>query len=206
VTLEAEVLSVPDLAGVAAQLGADLRRALGRAGATHQRAMAKRFVPYGAGDPIQTRSGTLRRSFGFEVREDTLRLFSEGAAYARIQEEGGTIRPKNKRYLTVPLPDALTPGGSLKGGARLVPRGRKYETADGDPTFIFRSKRGNLLVGARARNGATRLLYVLKTQVSLRARLGFRETFDRVTEPALRSDFLRAVETASNRLRAGGAA
>lgn len=185
------------LSGVAARLSRELGRAFTRTGAVHTRAVAQRFKPGGA---IQTRTGALRRSLGFAVLDkginSELKLFSAGLPYARIQEEGGTIRPKNKRYLTVPLPAALTAAGVLKGGARLVPSGAKYKTADGDPTFIFRSKRGHLLVGARAKNGRTRLLYVLKPSVTLSARLGFRETFEKITLPFLEAEMRRALETA----------
>ena len=188
------------LSAVVTRLSAGVKAALDRAGAAHQRAMAQRFVPYGQRDPIQTRSGALRRSFGWAVRgsglDSEMRVFSTGIPYARVQEEGGVVRPKNKRYLTVPLPDALTGAGVLKGGARLVPRGRKYETADGLPTFIFRSKRGNLLIGARAKNDALRLLYVLKPEVRLKARLGFRETFDKITEPFLDAELAKAAREA----------
>lgn len=172
-----------------AQLSEGLRASFNAAGAEHTRTMTRRFVPYGSGDPIQTRSGALRRSFGWETRgsglAQELRIFSAGLPYARVQEFGGTIRPKNKRYLTIPLPDALTPGGSLKGGAKLVKSGSKYVTADGVPTFIFRSKRGNLLIGSRAKNGALRLLYTLKPSVTLKPRLGFGQTFEKVTRPKL---------------------
>ena len=190
--------SVRAFASAVSRLSGVLRTAMQNAGLRHQRAMAERFVPYGSGDPIQTRSGALRRSFGFEVSgsglETQVRLFSKGLPYARMQEYGGTIRPKNKRYLTIPLPDALTPAGVLKGGARLVPRGNRYETADGLPTFIFKSKRGNLLIGARAKNGETRLLYTLKPSVTLKARLGFAETFANVTRPALDAELARGVK------------
>ena len=181
---------------LSARVPAAINRAMRTAGAAHTRAMAKRFEPYqgrrsGFDTSIQTRSGALRRSFDFALRgsgaDAELKLFSAGQPYARTQEYGGTIRPKNKRYLTVPLPDALTASGVLKGGVRLVQRGKGYATADGEPTFIFRSKRGALLIGARARNGRTHLLYALREQVRLRPRLGFREVFETYTAPLLLS-------------------
>lgn len=190
---------------------AAVRGAFDQAGAFHQRAMAKRFEGYsgkrlgfGSG-AIQTRSGDLSLSFGWETRGAGLdletKMFSAGVGYARIQEHGGTIRPKNKQYLTVPLPDALTAAGLLKGGAKLVQQGGKYVTADGAPTFIFKSKRGNLLIGARPgqdfgygdatikrpRNNKIVLLYALRKEVSIRPRLGFRETFEKQTVPHLQA-------------------
>lgn len=180
-----------ELDDFARKVSSGLVRLFRDAGAQHTRAMTKRFRPYGSGDPIQTRSGALRRSFGFEARDLQLRLFSAGLPYARIQEYGGVVRPKTKRFLTIPLPDALTGAGVLKGGAKLVPRGRKYETADGVPTFIFRSKRGNLLIGSRAKNGATKLLYTLKPSVTLKPRLGFRSVFLNETLPFMRERMQR---------------
>lgn len=189
-----------ELAATARRLSGLVKRALDRAGAAHTRTMTRRFVPYGSGDPIQTRSGALRRSFGWETRgtglDTELAMFSAGLPYARMQEYGGTIRPKNKRYLTIPLPDALTPAGIMKGGARLVSKGSKYTTADGDPTFIFRSKAGKLLIGSRAKNGATKLLYVLRPSVTLKPRLGFAETFDRITLPLLEAELSAAAKEA----------
>jgi len=188
------------LEAVAARAAVGLRRAFDLAGAFHQRVMAKRFVPYGSRDPIQTRSSALRESFDWETRGTGLdietRLFAAGLPYIRAQEYGATIRPKNKRYLTVPLSDALAPTGVLKGGARLVPRGKGYQTADGAPTFVFRSRSGNLLVATRPRNGSSKLLYVLKPQVTLKPRLGFRETFRSQTLPFLRQRAVHELERA----------
>ena len=179
------------------RISAGVRKAFVAGGAKHVETMTKRFKPFGgfgfggAGAAgIQTRTGSLKRSFGFELRgsglELEMRLFSAGLPYIRKQEYGGTIQPKTpKRYLTIPLPDAQTPGGALKGGAKLVPRGNKYETADGAPTFVFKSKAGNLLVGTRSRNGSLKLLYTLKPSVTLKPRLGFGSTFATVTAPFL---------------------
>jgi len=67
-----------------------------------------------------------------------------GTAYAGIHiarpgQEGGStvIRPKNKKFLTIPLPAALTPAGVLRGSAM---SGLYHNT------FIQRSKAGNLII------------------------------------------------------------
>jgi hypothetical protein len=168
------------------KVSAALRTAFRDAGAHHVAAMGRRA-------PV--RSGALRRSFGFELRgtgvDISMRLFAAGLPYARVQEYGGVIKPKNRRYLTVPLPDALTPAGVLKGGARLVSLGgSKYATADGEPTFIFRSKAGNLLVATRRTH---KLLYVLKSSVKLEPKLGFREELETGTLPFLKQRFAEAL-------------
>ncbi len=177
-----------DINAFLARVSAGVRESLNRGGLFHQREMARAA-------PVRT--GNLRRSFGYEVKgqglASELRVFSQGTTYAAIQEFGGTIKPKTKRFLTIPLPDARTPAGVLKGGARLVQRGSKYFTADGDPTFIFRSKRGNLLIGAEAKNGRRRLLYTLKPSVTLKARLGFNRTFQERTAPFILGEAQKAI-------------
>ena len=58
------------IANLAVRVPAGVNRALRDAGALHTRTMAQRFRPYGSGDPIQTRSGALRRSFGWAISGD----------------------------------------------------------------------------------------------------------------------------------------
>lgn len=158
------------------------QKVLRDAGAFHVRQMIQRMRPYAAGQRrrggvIQTRSGALRRSFGFEERPGRVRIFSSGLPYIRVQEFGGAIRPTRRQFLTIPLPPALTPAGVLKGGARLVQRGRRWETARGNPTFIRKrvifEKDGDSIIP----------LYVLKTEVRLEPRLGFGRTFESKTRP-----------------------
>lgn len=189
-----------ELDALIARASAGVRQALERGGQFHTREMARNAAD---------RTGTLRRSFGHEVvgqgLTSELRVFSRGTPYAAIQEFGGTIKPKNKRYLTIPLPDAKTPAGALKGGARLVQRGERYFTADGDTTFVFRSKRGNLLVAARAKNGRRRLLYTLKPSVTLKARLGFTRTFQERTAPFILGELERFVPFAKGQIRGASA-
>ena len=62
-----------------------------------------------------------------------------GIHIARPGQEGGStvIRPKNKKFLTIPLPAALTPAGVLRGSAM---SGLYHNT------FIQRSKAGNLII------------------------------------------------------------
>lgn len=183
-----------------------LRRALDRIGYEHTRWMAlKRFRKYTGRSPargVQSRTGRLRRSLrhavrGTNIADLTLRMFVV-TPYAAIQEHGGDIRPVRRQYLTVPLKAALTPSGALSGRFRIRPGLRNlgsrsgasssagaFETDKG-PTFIFRSRAGNLLVGIRnkstgktikARGGAPKAFYVLKKEVHIPPRLGFRSEY-----------------------------
>lgn len=187
------------------------RAALGRAGALHVREMVRRFVPYGSGSAagfggsIQTRSGILRRTFGYAVEDGgqgadaRVVMFSAGVNYARMQEYGGTIYPRTRKFLTVPLPPALTPSGVLKGGARLVKRGDGYFTADGDRTVIFTGKSGVSIIAKKTGSGRSERLtplYVLRKSVRLRPRLGFARTFREKTEPYFRGELDKAITEA----------
>jgi len=99
-----------------------------------------------------------------------------GTAYARthIGRRGKktVIRPKNSRYLTIPLDAAKTKAGVARGSAR--------SGVFGD-TFVMKSKKGNLLIMGKRRfqkgknagetHGNLVPLFVLKKSVTVRARV-----------------------------------
>lgn len=68
-------------------------------------------------------------------------------AYARIQEEGGTVRPRRGQYLAIPLPGALTAAGALRGrfavpgGLRNVP-GLYFRRSKAGRPMLFDQKTG----------------------------------------------------------------
>lgn len=120
-------------------------------------------------DRLRVRSGRLRSSIGSIVTEsgDTIiGIIGSGARqgdrvkYANIQETGGTVKAKNAKYLTIPLPAALTSAGVLRQPARQWPN-----------TFIMKSKNGNLLIMQKTGKKLSRLvaLFVLKKQVTIPA-------------------------------------
>ena len=90
-----------------------------------------------------------------------------GVPYARIQELGGTIKPKNAKYLCIPLQAALDGSGlPLKSSPRDWPN-----------TFVTKSKAGNLIIFQK-RGTSIVPLYVLKDSVTIPARLGMRKSLD----------------------------
>lgn len=113
---------------------------------------------------LNVRTGRLRASIQGTVEQDGGGSFSivlragtpDGGRvpYARIHEEGGTIRPKRGRFLKIPVGPALTGAGVSRlppgrsGGFRFVP-----------------TPRGGVLVG---RDG--QVWFVLKQQVTIPAR------------------------------------
>jgi len=86
---------------------------------------------------------------------------------ANVHERGATIRPKRAKYLTIPLPAALT-----KRGTPIKPNARAWKN-----TFVLKSKKGNLLIMQKKGKGDMVPLYVLKKQVVIPKRLAFEEAF-----------------------------
>ena len=90
--------------------------------------------------------------------------------HAVTHEFGATITPKRAKYLTIPLRDAMTPGG--------VPR--RAGARDWPNTFVYQAPSGQLFIaqGADEFDGDTDaliLLYMLKRKVTIPARLGMRK-------------------------------
>lgn len=160
------------------------------------------------GDLIANRSKRLKGSFGYVVQGGIgqpfglqLIAYSSGVLYARLQEKGGTVRPKNKQNLTIPLTDALTGAG--------VPRypgaGWLFEHYPGQ-LFVAKTRSGKVLIGSHGKPGTNpqipklklklkRLraktagrpppssssevlwLYLLRKEVTIPPRLGFESTW-----------------------------
>lgn len=132
-------------------------------------------------DRLANRTGALKGSF----RQKVVRA-SGGAAraanldlrctvgdattkdYVRVQEFGAVgpnaIRPKRGKYLTIPMPDNLTPTGRVRV---------KSITSVGGSAVWFK-KNGNLYAGRQFADGTLRVLFVLKKKVEIPPRLNFR--------------------------------
>jgi hypothetical protein len=112
---------------------------------------------------LHVRSGDLRRSMAaMPVEEDShgLRggmIAGQGLPYGRIQEEGGTIVPKNGQYLTIPIGEALTSAGVARFAA-------PDAEAEGYKTFV----RNNIIFGVK--DGQLFPLFILVTSVTIPAR------------------------------------
>ena len=94
-----------------------------------------------SGDPLGVRSGTLRKSVSCRVQKNAKSVtvaigVTQGPAqpYARIQDQGGTIKAAPGKALAVPLPAAMTPSGRPKypGGPRQA--GEKH----GEDVFMLK--------------------------------------------------------------------
>lgn len=173
--------------------------------------MVRSFVPYrmiGPAQGLRSRTGQTRRSITF-AKLDAPRVGAKTFTrepHATIQEFGGVVVPKTRRYLTVPLPQALTASGALKGGMMLVRSGpRSWRTADGDRTFIRKGVIFVQKVNAQGFRTAPIPIYVLKRSVRLRPRFGWRARFEVEQRDTRRrmAEVIRA-ERAKQRAKAGG--
>lgn len=149
-----------------------------------------------------SRSGRLRNSFrarttGSKIETLQTDLFSTGGVVAFVQEFGtkkydssspiATIRPRTSKYLTIPLPGALTPGGRLKKGAR--------GARDFKGTFFVKGKKSPLVLMQAKGKGAIPI-FALRRKIDLRPRLGMRYTFDRLARGWLMQDLNRNLDRA----------
>ncbi len=129
---------------------------------------------------LSVRTGALRRSIRHEVVQTgryaytLIGVIGQGVPYARIHEFGGTIEPKKAKHLAIPLQR----GAKTAFGPSAYP---------GKLTFI-KSKAGNKLLAEVTGRGTRRRIkpvFVLKKQVVVPARLGFRQTFQQEAQVTL---------------------
>lgn len=131
------------------------------------------------GQILKVRTGKLRQSIGSRVvfnEQGIAGIVGSGVRtgkrmiYANIHETGGTIRPKRKKWLTVPLANALTPSGAPK----------RPSARDWNNTFILRTKSGQLLIVRKDGKKRITPLYVLKKSVSIAKRRYMSRTLDQL--------------------------
>lgn len=121
---------------------------------------------------LSRRSGGLLRTLspsritvsGSEASEITVSFKLSGKAL--VHERGATVVPRKSKYLTIPLAAALD-----SRGVPLRPSAKDWSN-----TFVFKSKKGNLLIGMRKGKELVPL-YVLKRSVTIPPRLSFKEAF-----------------------------
>jgi hypothetical protein len=143
-----------------------------------------RFHASRGGSGVQTRSGHLKDGFhvetsGHDLDSLEVRTFSAGVPYARIQELGGTVVPRQRQWLTIPLDEAKTPGGQTRAPARAW-----------TDTFFLPIAGERLLLMQRREGGAVPLFLLVKRSTLL-PRLGFRLTWD-----AMRGELAAGVNAA----------
>ena len=88
-----------------------------------------------SGRTLAVRSGTYRRSVRSvpaSMKNGRMQASVEsGFIGAWLLERGGTVRPKSRRVLTIPLPGALTPAGKRRFDAPTALRNGAFFVSDG---------------------------------------------------------------------------
>jgi len=159
-------------------------------------------VPFTRTGAPRSRSGTLRNSFevrtkGRRLQTLTLQAFSTAGVVAWVQEFGtkgknpsspiATIRPKTAKFLTIPLPGALTPGGRLRKGARGA---RDFKNS----FFVRKGSKLTLVQASGNYQDKITPIFSLVKKVDLQPRLGMTETFSKVINRRLLRELDAAVE------------
>lgn len=140
---------------------------------------------------LSKRSGRLLASLadskiGASRTKDPIEVTYRLDGIATVHERGATITPKRAKYLTIPLPPALTASG--------VPK--KLSAREWQNTFVLKSKKGNLLIVQKVGKELVPL-YVLKKKVTIPKRLAFEEAFlagkdflaDKIAQDVIREFF-----------------
>jgi len=146
--------------------------------AIRKAARLERFGKQNASSRLNVRSGRLRASISGSAMKDTrgnivLQLQAGGrdkdVSYARIHEDGGTIRPVNAKFLTIPISDKLFTGAGVQRykSVRDVP----------DPLTFAQSRNGQPLL---LHEVTGEVFYILKKQVKIPRRPYLKPAVDRV--------------------------
>jgi hypothetical protein len=126
-----------------------------------------------SGSALNVRSGRLRSSLGSKVEADDNGLVGtvgsgvrsgDRVKYANIHEGGGTITPRIKQFLTIPLDAAKTPSGVTRFSADDVRKGRTNYKG----SFIKNSIIFGVLQRGNAKRNSIVPLFVLKKSVNIR--------------------------------------
>lgn len=171
-----------------------------------------------SGNPLQPRTRNLARALFTRVELSGQALVGRvgfdhaKAAYARIHELGGRIVPKNGRFLTIPVGEALTPGGVPRFDAReFIERTKKGGGGIQGFTASFVNANYTAIMGVRRVAGGGRNVanvnfepvFLLRRSVVLPARRPLGETLDE-NRDEIRQAFETGVVEVVQRLRQVG--
>lgn len=116
------------------------------------------FQPSPVGGPPGTVTGNLRRSITATPAKNGRAVVGTNARYARIHEDGGTLKPTTKQYLTIPVSVAAAKmranTGDLRTQNLTFRKGPNRGVA-----FLFRTTKG--------KNARSELMFVLKRSVRI---------------------------------------
>ncbi len=149
-------------------------------------------------DRLKVRSGKLRASalpIKAEIMEDRVEGgVSFGTQYARVhigpKGQETIIRPKNAKFLAIPLPAAMTGAGVSRGSPRQGPWGESFVKETDGKLIVF----GKMQISKGKRSGELRNqivpLFLLLKSVKIKARVHPEDLISWI-EPKMREDFVK---------------
>jgi hypothetical protein len=176
---------------------AGAEKALNQSGLKMLDLMAQRL---NGGGKVQSRTGRLRDSFDYVIGEKgdnlMLKIYSAGVPYAEVQELGtkvtGPIRPRNSKYLTIPLDDAKTGMGIARGSARSFRDTFVLNLGTRSNTPSDMRGVGSMFIVQESRQGL-KWLFMLRKRVELPGGLGFFYTWITRGRPDLQKRMRRVL-------------
>ncbi len=174
------------------QLDKRLSELVAKAGPTTRSQIHRRWGSYMKNQLDQRKPFGFRTiQIGFAANESAA-VVGSPTTFAGIHHHGGRIYPSGNPNYRAPKPPLKSKRGTLSEVTGkpiklltipIAPVAKKKSAKDFENTFIFKSKKGNLLIAQRAAGGqfqarrqqgtrgkGIRLLYVLKEFVTLKAR------------------------------------
>lgn len=131
---------------------------------------------------LKTRTGALKDSWFIRTMTSTGTLISRLATtskYAKIHQTGGVIKPKNAKYLTIPL----------------TKEAAKRKARSFSKLVLFKSKKGNLILARLTpKRKSIRPQYVLKKSVNMPKRLHVFEAFKTIGKRMLALELRKAIK------------
>ena len=160
--------------------------------------LERRIKEQVSGKRLKVRTGNLRRSVYFRIvgSKDSIEVHAgidpKKAPYAAIQEEGGTIRPKRAKFLTIPVGRNLT---KISRVMRVSPR--EFISNPGslgyDSSFV--NPRRTAIMGVRG--GRIEPVFALKKKVTIKGKYYMAAAFNQ-SKPFV---YARANDLAANIVR-----
>lgn len=108
------------------------------------------------------RSGRLQASIRGRTLKDGVQIGSR-AKHARLHQDGGEVRARRRRYLSIPLPDTPKTMAAAGAGALF----RRYP----DRAFtLFKNGKGTVLLAPPDGEGAPKAMFILRRKVTVKPR------------------------------------
>ena len=158
-----------------------------------------RYTSSAVGTPPNIRRGFLRRSIQVRPKGDMNAEVWSDSAYAMIHEKGGVIRPKTRKYLTIPLNDAARRFSEVKQGSlrnypfdfKKLKSGRMYLTGRFTQNAGFYKDASGRRVRVTPKNEP---VFRLVKSVTIKKRPYVQPTLDRIKGPESLRYFKGGVE------------